>query len=72
MDDAALAEFVDRAAAVGRACTDIEDRRDFLARLNRSLVDQMTKAGFNLFEAGAKAGRIVDQVREKIVDGADA
>ena len=71
MDDAALAEFVDRAARAGLAFKDIERRRSYLALLHRSLVDQMTADGWLLMRAAQRADAIIDQVRAAIIDQAD-
>ena len=71
MDDDALAEFVDRAARAGLAFKDIERRRSYLALLHRSLVDQMTAAGWLHMLAAQRADAIIDQVRAAIIDQAD-
>jgi hypothetical protein len=71
MDDAALAEFVDRAARAGLAIKDTKHRRSYLALLHRSLVDQMTAAGWLLMLAAERADAIIDQVRAAIIDQAD-
>ena len=71
MDDDALAEFIDRAARAGLAFKDIERRRSYLARLHRSLVEQLTAAGWLHMLAAQRADAIIDQVRAAMIDQAD-
>jgi len=49
----------------------MERRRSYLALLHRSLVDQMTAAGWLLIVAAQRADAIIDQVRAAIIDQAD-
>ena len=69
MDDA---EFIRCAALAGTACRDAEERRHYLARLHRGLVNQLTAAGVELMRAVHRADVVVDKVRAEIIDKADS